>query len=122
MYAQRTRILAGIFLLSVTATMAQAGDEPVMQRFVIEREIPGADQMTTGQLRDAAAKSNAVLSELGPDIEWLHSYVAGDKLYCVYQARSAELIERHAEISGFPANRITPVAAVIDPGTANSRP
>lgn len=122
MYAQRTRILAGIFLLSVTAAGAQGSDEPMMQRFVIEREITGADQMTTGQLRDAAAKSNVVLSELGPDIEWLHSYVAGDKLYCVYRARNAELIKRHSEISGFPANRITPVSAVIDPGTASSRP
>jgi hypothetical protein len=118
MNANKILILAGTFMLGLGAA-AQAGDAPAMQRYVIEREIAGADQMTAAQLRDAAAKSNAVLSDLGPGIQWLHSYVAGDKLYCVYNARSEELIRRHAEISGFPANRITPVAVVIDPTTAD---
>ena len=89
-----------------------------MQRFVIEREIPGAGRMSADQLRDAAAKSNGVLRELGPDIQWVHSYVTGDKLYCIYNAPSEALIRSHAERSGFPANKITPVAAVIDPTTA----
>jgi len=91
-----------------------------MQRYVIEREIPGAGHMTADQLRDAAAKSNKVLRFMGPDIQWVQSYVTGDKLYCVYNARSADLIKEHAQRSGFPANRIVPVVAVIDPTTASS--
>lgn len=100
------------------ATPAQPADSG-MQRFVIEREIPGAGRMTAQELREAAAKSNKVLRMLGPDIEWVQSYVTGDKLYCVYNARNADLIREHAAKSGFPANRITPVAAIIDPRTAD---
>ena len=96
--------------------------EPALaqQRFLIERDIPGASHMTPEQLRAAAQKSNGVLRDLGPDIQWVHSYVAGDKIYCVYNAPSEALIRSHAERSGFPANRITPVAAVIDPTTARA--
>jgi hypothetical protein len=101
------------------ANDAAAPSAPALQRFVIERDIPGAGLMTQAQLRDAAAKSNKVLRLLGPDIRWVQSYVTGDKLYCVYDARSAELIREHAAKSGFPANRITPVEAVIDPTTAD---
>ena len=89
-----------------------------MQRYVIEREIPGASKMTPEELRDAAGHSNKVLASIGDGIRWDHSYVAGDKIYCVYDAEDEALIRRHAEESGFPANRITPLAAVIDPGTA----
>jgi len=88
------------------------------QRFIIERDIPAAGKMTAEQLRQAAQKSNAVLRDLGTDIQWVQSYVAGDKIYCVYTAPSEALIRSHAERSGFPANRITPVSAVIDPTTA----
>jgi hypothetical protein len=88
------------------------------QRFIIEREIPGAAQMSPQQLTEAAQKSNAVLRSLGPDIQWVQSYVAGDRIYCVYTAPSEALIREHAQKSGFPANRITPVAVVIDPTTA----
>lgn len=88
------------------------------QRFVVERDIPGASKMNADQLRDAARQSNKVLKDLGTDIQWVQSYVAGDKIYCVYNAPSEELIREHARKSGFPANRITPVAAVIDPTTA----
>jgi len=88
------------------------------QRFLIERDIPGESKMTPDQLRGAAQKSNAVLRELGPDIQWVQSYVAGDKIYCVYQAPSEALIKEHAAKSGSPANRITPLAAIIDPTTA----
>jgi hypothetical protein len=102
------------------ASPAKASPAPALQRFVIEREIPGAGKMTATQLRDAAAKSNQVLHDLGPDIQWVQSYVTGDKLYCVYNARSVELIKEHAARSGFPANRITAVTAVIDPTTAGS--
>lgn len=90
-----------------------------MPQYVIEREIAGAGNMSPEQLRDAARHSNSVLAKLGPEIEWLHSYVAGDKIYCIYQAPSEQLIRSHAEQSGFPANRITPVTAVIDPATGN---
>jgi hypothetical protein len=92
---------------------------PSMQRYIIERDIPGASQMSTDEKRAGAAKSNAVLHDMGPDIQWVQSFVAGDKVYCVYQATSVDLIREHARRSGFPASKITPIAAVIDPTTAN---
>jgi hypothetical protein len=76
--------------------------------------------MTPEQLRDAARKSNAVLKAQGTDIQWVRSYVADDKIYCVYNAASEALIREHAQKSGFPANRITPVSAVFDPTTAQA--
>ncbi len=91
-----------------------------MPQYLIEREISGAGNMTGDQLRDASKHSNAVLAELGPEIEWVQSYVAGDKIYCIYNASSEDLIRSHAEKSGFPANKITPVSAVIDPSTAHT--
>jgi hypothetical protein len=100
--------------LATSAAFAQN----VPQRFVIERDIPGAAKMNAAQLRDAAVKSNGVLRDLGPDIQWVHSYVAGDKIYCVYTAPSEALIQEHAKRSGFPANKVTRIAAVIDPTTA----
>lgn len=105
-------LLAGL-LLAGTCASAQT-----LQRFIIERDIPGASRMTTEQLRETAAKSNQVLYDMGPNIQWVQSFVAGDKIYCVYNAPSEAFIRRHAERTGFPANRITPVAAVIDPTTA----
>jgi hypothetical protein len=92
-----------------------------MPQYVIEREIPGAGKMTPGDLQGASQHSNSVLEKLGPSIEWVHSYVAGDKIYCIYNAPSEDLIRQHAEQSGFPANKITPVSAVISPATANSK-
>ena len=103
-------------LLAGACAMAQTAAP--LQQFLIEREIKGAGNMTPVQLRDAAQKSNGVLRALGPDIQWVHSHVAGDKIYCVYNAPSEALIKSHAEKSGFPANKITPVTAVIDPTTA----
>ncbi len=91
-----------------------------MPQYLIEREISGAGNMTGDQLRDASRHSNAVLAELGPEIQWVRSYVAGDKIYCVYNAPSEELIRSHADKSGFPANRISAVSAVIDPTTARA--
>lgn len=91
-----------------------------MPQYVIEREIPGAGNMTPEALKDAARQSNAVLDTLGTDIRWHHSYVAGDKIYCVYEAPSEQLIQEHARQSGFPANRITPVTAIISPDTAGT--
>lgn len=113
---QLAALLAALLAGLTLAPLAQA--QSTMQRFVIEREIPGAGNMTAAQLRDAAAKSNGVLRNLGPDIQWVQSYVAGDKIYCVYNAPSEALIREHAQKSGFPANRITAVSAVIDPTTA----
>ena len=108
----KTALLLTAFLLASAPAFAQ-------QRFVIERDIPGASKMTPDQLRAAAQKSNAVLRDLGPEIQWVQSYVAGDKIYCVYNAPNEQLIREHAEKSGFPANRITPISAVIDPSTAD---
>ena len=92
-----------------------------MPQYVIEREIPGAGSMSADQLRDASAQSNSVLADLGPAIEWVHSYVAGDRIYCVYNAPTEDLIREHAAKAGFPANRITPVSAVISPATAGPK-
>jgi hypothetical protein len=89
-----------------------------MPKFVIEREIPGLGNMSDGEIREASRKSVAVLKELGPEIQWLQSYVTGDKLYCVYLAPDESLIREHAKRGGFPANRISAVRRLIDPSTA----
>jgi hypothetical protein len=89
-----------------------------MRRFVIERDIPKVGSFEREQLKGAAAKSNEVLAQLSPDIQWIHSYVAGDKTFCIYMAKDEAVIRRHAEISGFPANKITEVKKMIDPTTA----
>jgi len=102
-----------------TAWAQNSTPAPSMQRYIIERDIPGASQLSTDEKRASAAKSNAVLHDMGPDIQWVQSFVAGDKVYCVYQATSADLIREHARRSGFPANKVTLIAAVIDPTTAN---
>ena len=91
-----------------------------MRRFVIERDIPKVGSFEREQLKGAAAKSNEVLAELAPDIQWIHSYVAGDKTFCIYMAKDEAVIRRHAEISGFPANKITEIRKMIDPTTANA--
>ena len=93
-------------------------EEAQMQKFIIEREIPGAGTLEREQLKEAAARSNAALAQLAPDIQWVESYVADDKTFCVYLAKDEALIRKHAEISGFPANRITPIKRLIDPTTA----
>lgn len=89
-----------------------------MPQFVIEREIPGLGNMSDAELREASRKSVAVLKALGPEIQWLQSYVTGDKLYCVYLAPDEALIREHAKRGGFPANRISAVRRLIDPTTA----
>ena len=91
-----------------------------LRKFIIERDIPGAGSLEREQLRGAAAKSNGVLRELGPDIQWVESYVAADKTFCVYLAKDEAIIRKHAEISGFPATKITEVKRMIDPTTAAS--
>lgn len=89
-----------------------------LQKFIIEREIPEVGTFERNQLREAAAKSNEVLEELGTDIQWVESYVADDKTFCVYLAKDEDIIRKHAEISGFPATKITAVKKMIDPTTA----
>jgi hypothetical protein len=90
-----------------------------MRKFIIERDIPQVGTFEREQLRGAAAKSNEVLRQLGPDIQWVESYVADDKTFCVYLAKDEVIICRHAEISGFPATKITEVRKMIDPTTAS---
>jgi len=89
-----------------------------MPQFVIEREIPGAGSLSDADLQEISKKSVDVLREMGPEIKWLHSYVTGDKVYCVYLAPDEETIREHARRGGFPANRVSAVRRLIDPGTA----
>ncbi|MCP3729825.1 DUF4242 domain-containing protein [Sphingomonas sp. MG17] len=89
-----------------------------MPQFVIEREMPGAGSLGTDDLKGASQTSCSVLRDLGPDIQWVHSYVTDDKIYCIYRAPDAALIRQHAEQAGFPANSVAQVRTVIDPTTA----
>ncbi|HSA93771.1 MAG TPA: DUF4242 domain-containing protein [Terriglobales bacterium] len=89
-----------------------------MPKFVIEREMPGAGNMSDDEIRAAARKSADVLMAMGPEIQWLHSYVTGDKLYCVYLAPDESTIREHAKRTGIPANRVSAVRRLIDPTTA----
>lgn len=91
-----------------------------MRKYIIEREIPKVGTFEREQLREAAKTSNAALAKLSPDIQWVESYVAEDKTFCVYLAKDEAVIRRHAEISGFPASKITEVRRTIDPTTAAS--
>jgi len=89
-----------------------------MNKYIIERDIPAVGTFERDQLRDAAKQSNSVLAQLGPDIQWVESYVADNKTFCVYLAKDEAIIRKHAEISGFPATKITAVKKMIDPTTA----
>jgi len=89
-----------------------------MRRFLIEREIPGVGSLDAKGLCDAARTSNAALAKLGPDVQWVESFVVADKTYCVYLARDEDAIREHARLSGFPASRISEIRARIDPATA----
>ena len=89
-----------------------------MPKYVIERNIPGAGKLSAQEFKAIAQKSCGVLQGLGPQIQWLHSYVTGDKVYCVYIAPSEDLIREHARQGGFPADRVSSVARIIDPTTS----
>ena len=91
-----------------------------MPKYVIERDLPGAGELSPEQLRGISQKSRAVLEELGPQIQWIESYVTADRLYCVYIAPSDELIREHARRGGFPAGSISEVKTMIDPTTAEA--
>ena len=92
-------------------------NETVMKTYVIEREIPDAGKLTAEQLRGISQKSNTVVAEMGPGIQWVHSYVTENKVYCVYKAENEETIKKHAEKGGFPADRISELSTMIDPDT-----
>ena len=118
--------LIAVLALAIAATLpvsstasAQDTQPRLMRKFIIEREIPKVGSLNQSQLKGAAAKSNQALGQLGPDIQWVESYVAADKTFCVYLAKDEAVIRKHAEISGFPASRITEVLRTIDPTTAS---
>lgn len=92
----------------------------VLKRFLVEREIPGVGGMSIVELCGAARASNQAIGRIGSGIQWQHSYVAGDKTFCIYLAESEETIRTHAELSGFPVSSVTEVAQIIDPTTANN--
>lgn len=89
-----------------------------MPKFVIERELPGAGKLSTGELQAVSQKSCSVLRDLGPKIQWVHSYVTDDKIYCIYIAPDEQTIREHATRGGFPANRISQIRTMIDPTTS----
>jgi hypothetical protein len=90
----------------------------MMPKYVIERELPGAGKLPEDQLHAISQKSCAVLSNLGPQIQWIESYVTDDKIYCIYRAPNEEMVREHAKQGGFPANRVSEIKSVIDPTTA----
>jgi Protein of unknown function (DUF4242) len=89
-----------------------------MPKYLIERELPGAGNLTADQLRGVSQKSCSVLNRMGPEIQWIHSYVTADKIYCVYRAPNESMIREHAKEGGFPANKISEISSVIEPSTA----
>lgn len=101
-----------------TKTNTQTKNTTTMKTYLIEREIPAAGDLTAEQLKGISQKSCSVLTEMGPQIQWIHSYVTGNKIYCIYKAESADLIREHAKKGGFPANTIVEVGTVISPETA----
>ena len=118
--------ISAIMILLVTVSNAQEAsstksknsNQKEMKTYVIEREIPGAGKLTAEQLKGISQTSCTVLKEMGPKIQWIHSYVTGDKVYCIYKAESIELVKEHAKKGGFPANSVNEVATVISPATA----
>jgi hypothetical protein len=101
--------------------IAEMQGELPMPKYVIEREIPGAGAMSPETLQAVSQKSCGVLRNLGPEIQWVHSYVTADKVYCVYNAPNEELVREHASQGGFPANKISEVKSIIDPTTAEAK-
>jgi len=89
-----------------------------MPKFIIERDISGVGLMSLADLKEVSRKSCSILRNLGPEIQWVESFVTDDKVYCIYIATDAALIRKHAELSGFPANRISEIKSIIDPATA----
>ncbi len=122
-------LLLALVIFSATSAVGQ--NEPMnndpsnsktvqMKTYLIEREIPDAGKLNGEQLKGISQKSCSVLKELGTGIQWIHSYVTGNKIYCIYKAESEELIREHAKKGGFPANKIIEIASVISPATAGT--
>ena len=109
--------MACLLTFSVNAQTSKTKNSEEMKTYVIEREIPGAGSFTADQLKSISQTSCGVLKQMD-DIQWVHSYVTGNKIYCVYKAKNEELIREHAKRGGFPANKISEVANVISPATA----
>jgi hypothetical protein len=103
------------FVGEIFSTLTQS---QFMPKYVIEREIPGAGSLTPEQLKSISQVSCGVLSKMGPQIQWIHSYVTDNKIYCVYQAPNEEMVREHASQGGFPANSVAQVRTIIDPSTA----
>lgn len=119
----KTGIVVFTFLLIITSVVkAQTENtkqkETTMKTYVIEREMPGVGNLSAIELKTASQTSCTVLTEMGPKIQWLHSYVTGNKIYCVYKAESEEQIREHAKKAGFPASKISEVSTIIGPETA----
>jgi hypothetical protein len=119
-------MLLVLLLFAGLASMAQktatenskTSNTTEMKTFLIEREIPDAGKLTAEQLKGISQKSCTVLKEMGPGIQWIQSYVTGNKIYCIYKAQNADMIREHAKKGGFPANSIVEVSSVISPATA----
>lgn len=124
----RCSLLIGLLLLSGYASFSQKAtvndiskitNTIEMKTYLIEREIPGAGKFTAAELKGISQTSCTVLKEMGPKIKWLHSYVTGNKIYCVYMAENEQLIREHAKKGGFPANSIIEISTTISPATAD---
>lgn len=116
-------LLLGFTSMAQTAAVTNKSNtkkQTTMKMYVIEREIPGVGQFTPEQLKSASQTSCKVLNEMGPKIEWIQSYVTGNKLYCIYRAENEELVREHARKGGFPANSISEVSGIISPTTATA--
>jgi hypothetical protein len=114
-------LLAGFTAMSQTKTATDNSvttNSTTMKTYLIERDIPNAGKLTPEQLKSISQKSCSVLKDMGPDIQWIQSYVTGNKIFCVYKAENEELIREHAKKGGFPANVITEISTVISPATA----
>lgn len=126
----RCNLLIAILLFTGYASMAQKAtvtnnskitnvNATEMKTYLIEREIPGAGKFTAAELKAISQTSCSVLKEMGPQIQWMHSYVTGNKIYCIYKAQSVELVKEHAKKGGFPANAIIEISTIISPATAD---
>jgi hypothetical protein len=115
--ANNSRRLSPIICLQTDQT-TEKGQDKNMPKYVIERDVPGIGNATDEEVQTISQKSCSVLNELGPTIQWLHSYVTADKIYCVYIAPNEKMVREHAQQGGFPANRVSEVKSVIDPTTA----
>ncbi len=114
-------LLTGYASHAQTSTSNNSTKSTTMKTYLIERDIPGAGKLTPEQLKAISQKSCGVLKQMGPQIEWIQSYVTGDKIFCVYKAENEDLIREHAKKGGFPANKITEVNSGISPATATAK-